>query len=48
MHFIINKTQSKPFISIKSRNDCGEGNYMEPDLKYGHAWLDALQSEVIK
>ena len=24
----------------------GKGNYVEPDLKYGHGWLDALRNEL--
>lgn len=26
----------------------GEGNYMEPDLKYGHGYIDALKNALKK
>lgn len=46
----IETIQSKPydkrFIMIKSWNEWAEGNYLEPDLKYGHQYLDAIK-EVI-
>ena len=30
-------------IAIRSWNEWGEGNYLEPDLKYGHGYLDAIK-----
>lgn len=29
-------------LILKSWNEWGEGNYMEPDLKYGHGYINAL------
>lgn len=35
------------FIFIKSWNEWAEGNYLEPDLKWGHAYLNELR-EILK
>ena len=40
------KPSSKQIIFLKSWNEWGEGNYMEPDLKYGHGYIDALREEL--
>lgn len=31
-----------PFVVIKSWNEWAEGNYIEPDAKYGRGWLEAV------
>ncbi len=33
-------------IILKSWNEWGEGNHLEPDLRYGHAFLDILKEEL--
>lgn len=33
-----------PFIIIKSWNEWAEGNYLEPDKKYGHEFLKAIKN----
>ena len=43
---VSDKPYDKRFIFLKSWNEWGEGNYVEPDLKYGHGWLDALKKEL--
>ena len=43
---IANKPKEKQIIFLKSWNEWGEGNYMEPDLKYGHGYLDALKEAI--
>lgn len=35
-------------IMLKSWNEWGEGNYMEPDLKYSKAYIDVLREEMDK
>lgn len=41
------KPEEEQLVFLKSWNEWGEGNHMEPDLKYGHGYIDAL-SEAIK
>lgn len=33
-----------PFVVIKSWNEWAEGNYLEPDRKFGHQWLQAVRN----
>ncbi len=34
-------------LVLKSWNEWAEGNYMEPDLRYGRAYLEVLQDEIV-
>ena len=40
---IANKPSDRQLIFLKSWNEWGEGNYMEPDLKYGKGYIKALR-----
>ena len=44
---VINRIQDREqqdnFLFIKAWNEWGEGNYMEPDLKYGRGYIDELK-----
>jgi hypothetical protein len=40
---IENKRDEKKILFLRSWNEWAEGNYVEPDLKYGHGYLDALR-----
>lgn len=35
------------FLVVKSWNEWAEGNYLEPDLKYGHQYLQALRNAIV-
>ena len=37
-----------PFVMIKSWNEWGEGNYLEPDLRYGKGFIKALRAVINK
>ena len=37
------ENQKKEFLFLKSWNEWGEGNYIEPDLKYGKGYINALK-----
>lgn len=41
-----NKQDEHKVIFLKSWNEWAEGNYMEPDIQFGHAFLDALRDEI--
>lgn len=43
---IKDKPVQEQIVMLKSWNEWGEGNYMEPDLKYGHGYIDALSEAV--
>ena len=45
---IKDKDYDHKLIFLNAWNEWGEGNYMEPDLKYGHAFINALKSEIFE
>ena len=42
---IVSKKHNQ-YVFLKSWNEWGEGNYMEPDLKYGKGCIKALREEI--
>lgn len=41
-----NKPKEEQLIFLKSWNEWGEGNMMEPDLTYGRGFIEALRKAV--
>lgn len=48
LSLVKNKTSEDSIVFLKSWNEWAEGNYMEPDLKYGHGFLKALKEAIDK
>lgn len=42
LSYLENKTDEHKIIILKSWNEWGEGNYVEPDILYGRGYIDAL------
>lgn len=45
---IKNRPNEHNLVFIKSWNEWAEGNYLEPDLKFGHRYLEVLRDEFMK
>lgn len=43
---IKNKTAEQKIVFLMAWNEWGEGNYIEPDQKYGRAYLEVLKEEM--
>jgi lipopolysaccharide biosynthesis protein len=43
LELIMHKEESDRLVFLKSWNEWGEGNYMEPDLKWGMQYLECLK-----
>jgi len=46
LEVIRDKQPEHKVLFLRSWNEWGEGNYVEPDEKYGHGFLDALRQEL--
>ena len=46
LNAIKDKPESEQMLILKSWNEWGEGNYMEPDLKNGHGYIDAIRKAI--
>lgn len=45
-NIVKNKSEQNQFIFLKSWNEWAEGNYMEPDLKWGKQYIKVLKKEI--
>lgn len=43
-----NKSEEKRIVFIKSWNEWAEGNYMEPDLRWGKKFLEVFKDKIMK
>jgi hypothetical protein len=43
---IVNHPENQKIIFVKSWNEWAEGNYLEPDLRYGHKYLQTFKSVI--
>lgn len=46
LNIVTHRNKESPMVFLKSWNEWGEGNYMEPDLKYGKGYIEALKAEI--
>lgn len=46
LELIRHKDPEHRIVLLKSWNEWGEGNYVEPDLKYGRGYLEAIKSAI--
>lgn len=46
LEIVKDKKEEHRIIVLKSWNEWGEGNYVEPDLEFGHGWLNAIKNVI--
>lgn len=46
IEIVKDKPEQEQIVMIKSWNEWGEGNYMEPDLEYGHGYIDSMREAI--
>lgn len=47
LELVKNKQDEHRILFLKSWNEWAEGNYVEPDLKFGHGYLDVLRECIL-
>ena len=47
LEVILQKQDQHKILFLRSWNEWAEGNYVEPDLKFGHGYLDVLKSSIL-
>jgi hypothetical protein len=48
LKMVENKSSQHQLVFLKSWNEWSEGNYMEPDLKFGKDYLNALKMQLLR
>lgn len=48
LDLVVNKEPEHQIVFLKSWNEWAEGNYMEPDLRWGRKYLEMLKKHVVK
>lgn len=46
LEVISHKPDEHKILFLKSWNEWGEGNYVEPDTEFGHGWLNAIRDAI--
>lgn len=46
LDIVKDKQDEHRILMLKSWNEWGEGNYVEPDLEFGHGWLNAIRHAI--
>jgi hypothetical protein len=46
LDIVKNKDEQHRILFLQSWNEWAEGNYIEPDLKHGHGYLDILKKNL--
>lgn len=47
LQLVAHKQPEHQIVVIKSWNEWAEGNYLEPDEKYGRAWLEVIRKSIL-
>ena len=45
---VSNREAEQRIVFLKAWNEWAEGNYVEPDQKWGRAWLEVIREEILE